>query len=341
MLPRSESTQLNISTAGAQIIAPAVLPDAPVAPRKFLVIFMALLSSLLLSTLAALVLAVRKRDRAIHSIRDVSTNLGVPLLGSVPPIQATDLTFNQATPALRDDSNAMVAITSGIARDCPGKAPRIIYVTSTTDGEGKSTVAANLANSFAGKERVLLVDADIRKTVPTELPVAPGYQGLTELLADRARLKDVIKHRGQEGVDLMSAGLGSADPLPLLSSGRVDSMFKVLSLSYDRIIVDGPAVGECDDSLQLARHANSVVFVTRCDDTAVMQVRSSLERLRHGGIRITGLVLNHMDRRNVIIDSGTDPEAGKFSNATSIPDKRNLSQVMQLNSKKSSFVDLT
>jgi capsular exopolysaccharide synthesis family protein len=253
----------------------------------------------------------------------------VPLLGVVPPIQAADLAFDQSTIVLRKDSKGMVAITTGIARDCPAKASRIIYVTSTADGEGKSTVATNLALAFAGKERVLLIDADIRKTVLPGLPVAPGYQGLTELLADRAALKDVIKPGEQERVDLMSAGLGTADPLPLLSSSRVDSMFRVLSQRYDRIIVDGPAVGAVDDSILLARHANSIVFVTRCDNTAVVQVRRSLERLRHAGIRITGLVLNHMDRRKTSMSLWAHSEVTNISAPASVLKDQNLSQVMQ------------
>jgi succinoglycan biosynthesis transport protein ExoP len=320
---------VDINTMGAQIIAPAMLPRVPVAPRKFLIIFLTLVIGLLIGALAALIYAARKSDGALHSIHDVEAIIGVPLLGVVPPIQAADLAFDQSTIVLRKDSKGMVAITTGIARDCPAKASRIIYVTSTADGEGKSTVATNLALAFAGKERVLLIDADIRKTVLPGLPVAPGYQGLTELLADRAALKDVIKPGEQERVDLMSAGLGTADPLPLLSSSRVDSMFRVLSQRYDRIIVDGPAVGAVDDSILLARHANSIVFVTRCDNTAVVQVRGALERLRHAGIRITGLVLNHMDRRKTSMSLWAHSEVTNISAPASALKDQNFSQVMQ------------
>jgi succinoglycan biosynthesis transport protein ExoP len=324
----NETAQATDANAmGAQIISPATVPGVPVAPRKFLIVFLTLLIGLLVGTLAMLILAARKSDGAVHSILDIQPNLGMPLLGAVPPMQAANIAFDQSATAWRDENNGISAIITGIARDCPCKASRIIYVTSTADGEGKSTVATNLAYAFAGKERVLLVDADMRKTVPPGLPVAPGCQGLTELLAGLVGLKDVIKHREQEGLDLMGAGLGVADPLPLLSSSRVDSMFKVLTQSYDRIIVDGPAVGVFDDSLLFARHANSIVFVTRCDDTPVIEVREVLERVRHAGIRITGLVLNQMDRRKVSKNLWADSELANIAAPAVVLKDQSLSQV--------------
>jgi len=317
-----------IKSAGAQIITPAELPGEPIAPRKFMITFLALVISLLVSTLAALLCAARKRNRAIHGMHDIDADLRVPLLGAIPPMQAVDLAIDQPIHALLGESHAMTAIAAGIAKDCPGKAAKIIYVTSTTDGEGKSTVAGHLALAMAEKETVLLVDADLRKRVHPGVPVAPGYRGLTELLGDQARLKDVIKHYEADTLDRLDAGLGSADSAPLLSSSRVDSMFKVLSLRYDRIIVDGPAVGTAEDSLLLARHANAVVFVARCNDTAVVQVRDSLERLRHAGIRVTGLVLNRLDRRNTTVDSDTGPDAEKVAALTSVPERKSLFQTM-------------
>ena len=316
----------SIKSAGAQIITPAELPGKPIAPRKFMITFLTLIISLLVSTLAVLLFAARKRNRAIHGMHDIDAGLRVPLLGAIPPMQAVDLAIDQPRSALLGESHAMTAIAAGIAKDSPGKAAKIIYVTSTTDGEGKSTVAGHLALAMAEKETVLLVDADLRNRVHPSVPVAPDYRGLTELLGDQARLKDVIKHYEADDLDRLDAGLGSADPAPLLLSSRVDSMFKVLSLRYDRIIVDGPAVGTAEDSLLLARHANAVVFVTRCDDTAVVQIHDSLERLRHAGIRVTGLVLNRLDRRNTTVDSDAGPDAEKIPALTSVPERKSFFQ---------------
>ena len=105
-------------------------------------------------------------------------------------------------------------------------------------------------------------------------------------------------------------------------------MFKVLNMRYDRIVVDGPPVGEFDDSLLLARHANSVVYVADCDDTTTVQIQNSLERLRHGGIRITGMVLNHMDRRNAPGKSTVNTDAARTPAPAAIQDSEKLSQVI-------------
>jgi len=320
---------IEADATAAQIISPAVSPDTPVAPRSTLIFSLSLVLSLLVGTAIALLLAARKRDNTLHSFADVIAKLSVPILGAFPPLPAESSGDNDSKPLLREKSEAIAMITAGITRDCPGTVPQIIYVTSTADGEGKSTMALNLATAFARQEQVLLIDADIRGSALTrDLAIPLNCRGLAELIAGDARLNDVIAHHQHKGIDTIAAGRAPTNPSALLSSGRVDSMFKVLSMRYDRIIVDGPPVGEFDDSLLLARHANSVVYVANCDDTPTMQVHDSLERLRHSGIRITGMVLNHMDRRNAPRESAENHGATETPAPVAIRESRNLSQVI-------------
>jgi len=288
-----------------------------------------LVLSLLLGTTIALLLAARKRDSTLHDFTDVIANLDVPILGALPPLPAPSSGDNDSTPLLREKSEAIAMITAAINRDCSGKVPRIIYVTSSADGEGKSTMALNLATAFARQEQVLLIDADVRGSVLTrDLAVPINCRGLTELIAGDVRLNDVIVRHQHKDIDTIGAGRAAANPSALLSSGRVDSMFKVLSMRYDRIIVDGPPVGEFDDSLLLARHANSVVYVANCDDTTTVQIHNSLERLRRSGIRITGMVLNHMDRRNASGKSVINSDAAGIPAPIAAQDSEKLSQVI-------------
>lgn len=320
---------IEADASAAQIISEAVLPDAPVAPRSTLIFSLALLLSLLLGTTIALLLAARKRVNTLHGVTDAIANLDVPILGALPPLAAASSGDNDAIPLLRAKSEAIAMITAGINHDYPGKVPQIIYVTSSADGEGKSTTALNLATAFARQERVLLIDADVRGSALTrDLAVPINCRGLTELIAGDARLNDVIVRHQHKDIDTIGAGRVPANPSALLSSGRVDSMFKVLSMRYDRIVVDGPPVGEFDDSLLLARHANSVVYVANCDDTRTVQIQNSLERLRHGGIRITGMVLNHMDRRNGPGKSAVNTDAAGSPAPVAIQDGEKISQVI-------------
>jgi capsular exopolysaccharide synthesis family protein len=195
-------------------------------------------------------------------------------------------------------------IRTGISLDTLDKPHRVILVTSSIGEEGKSTLALNLAFAFAQLENVLLVDADMRRpSIGKELDLPRGMPGLSELIANKAKLPECIAHRTDENLDVLSTGFMPPNPLELLSSYNLRYVFRALRIQYDRIIVDSPPILPVSDAAVLSTHADSVVFVVKSDDTSVQQVQNGLDQLRRVNAPIAGVVVNQLDMQ----------KAGKYS----------------------------
>jgi capsular exopolysaccharide synthesis family protein len=110
-------------------------------------------------------------------------------------------------------------------------------------------------------------------------------------------LPECVVHRKLEKLDIISTGTVPPDPLKLLSSRRLAAAFKVLRLTYDRIIVDSPPILPVSDAIVLSTHADYVVFIVKSDATSVQQVQKGLEQLQRVNAPIIGVVLNQLDLR--------------------------------------------
>lgn len=157
-----------------------------------------------------------------------------------------------------------------------GKDEKVILMTSTVSGEGKSFVSINLAASLAllGK-KVLLVGMDIRAPKLAEyLPLQPRF-GLTEYLSsDELPLDDIIlKNAVLEVMDIIPAGPVPPNPAELLLSHRVDDLFAKLRTMYDYIIVDSAPVGMVSDTFSLVRISDATVYVCRANYTTLRDVK--------------------------------------------------------------------
>lgn len=177
--------------------------------------------------------------------------------------------------------------------DAPAK---ITVVTSSTPNEGKSTIALNLGEAFAQMEKVLVIDADMRRpTVAKTCGLSRQAQGLSNLVTDTAAAKDCI-HRWEVGkMDVMPAGLVPPNPLELLSSKRFAQMLEGLKKHYDRIIIDSAPTQAVSDALVLSSLADAVIYVVKADSTSLSLVKGCLKRLNDVNAPINGVVLNGMD----------------------------------------------
>ncbi|MDO4319132.1 MAG: polysaccharide biosynthesis tyrosine autokinase [Bacteroidales bacterium] len=153
---------------------------------------------------------------------------------------------------------------------------KVVLMTSTRPGEGKSFIAINLASSLAllGK-RVLLMGLDIRSPKLAEYLGIPATPGFTEYIAsDRYSLDQVIRPLpGAKGLDVMVSGPVPPNPAELLSDHRVDQLFDKLRTMYDFIIVDSAPVGVISDTFALARVSDATVYVCRANYTTKSDIR--------------------------------------------------------------------
>ena len=195
-------------------------------------------------------------------------------------------------------SEAIRTIRTGISLDNLEQPHKVILIASAIGGEGKSTVALNLAHAFAQLENVLLLDADMRRpSIARALNLPSDGPGLSELLAEKTELADCIIRGEKDEADVLLHGFVPPDPLQLLSSRRLASALMVLRRNYDRIIIDSPPLLPVSDTLVLAKHADAVIFVVKSDATSTRQIQQGLELLTGISARVTGVVINQLDTR--------------------------------------------
>ena len=300
----SETTATeDLRTANARVVEPALVPSMPSKPRKGLIIALSCFVALVIGVAAALVLELV--SNTIKSVSDGEERLKRPVLAGIPLLKGD---ASQSVSVLADAAEnqtedwrfteAVRTIRTAIALDNIDKANNLILITSAVRGEGKSTMALNLARTFALSERTLLLDSDLRRPSIGRMAGAPrNTAGLSEVLADQARLKDCLIHTHVKNLDILPTGLIPPDPLQLLSSQRLSRALSVLSNEYTHIILDSPPLLAVSDAAVLSRHVTSVLMVVKAGSTRLTQVKRSLEMLDRAAAPVIGIALNQLDVR--------------------------------------------
>lgn len=175
-----------------------------------------------------------------------------------------------------------------------GNNMKVIALTSCTPNEGKSSVSFNLAASFVDNgKRVLLVDADLRKSVLMgryRVGVVKG--GLTHYLSGQKELGEVICKTSADNMDVIFCGSYSPNPSELLNHSRFDKMIRELREEYDYIIIDTPPLGSVIDSAIVARVTDGVIIVMEAYKINYKFARNVKEQLEKVNCRILGVVMN-------------------------------------------------
>lgn len=176
-----------------------------------------------------------------------------------------------------------------------GMNDKVVVVTSTVSGEGKSFISINLAASLAmlGK-KVLLVGMDIRCPKLAEYLKLKEHKGLTEYLSSQSISIDdiVIKNAVQENLDIIVAGPIPPNPSELLASSNVDQLFHALRERYDYIIVDSAPVGMVSDTFSLARISDATVYVCRANYTKLKDIEYINSLYTDNRLKRMSLVVN-------------------------------------------------
>lgn len=177
---------------------------------------------------------------------------------------------------------------------------RVIMITSSVPGEGKSDTAFAIAESLTqiGK-RVLLIDADIRKSVlQTRYQLEEEVSGLSQYLSGQKKLAEVVYDTNVENLKIIFAGPYSPNPAELLEEDLCGKMFESLKPFYDYIIVDTPPMGNLIDGAIVATYCDGAVMVVESGAVSYRLVQKVKDQLEKSGCRILGVVLNKMDIYN-------------------------------------------
>ena len=179
---------------------------------------------------------------------------------------------------------------------------KVICVTSSLPGEGKSLISANLAASFAQyDEKVLLIDCDLRKGRQRKLFNIPNNDdlGLSKLLINKRwenDYKNYIKTTKIDNLSVIPTGIFPPNPSELLANERFANLINKLKEEYSMIILDCPPLEGLSDALVVSSLADTTVLVAKYKSTPVNLLEKSKKALDNVGSKLAGVVLNHVDK---------------------------------------------
>ena len=170
---------------------------------------------------------------------------------------------------------------------------KAICLTSGMASEGKSTTILNLAISFAMTgNRVLLVDADMRRPSLSRLLIEKASPGLSNVLSGQSTIENSIRKNIRPQLDVLLSGDVPPNPLELLGSHRMEQMMTWLKAHYDYILFDTPPVTIVSDACVVATHTDGVLFLVRQNDTDRNTVVQGVKQLELSNAKLLGFVMN-------------------------------------------------
>ena len=170
---------------------------------------------------------------------------------------------------------------------------KVIGVTSSISGEGKSTLAINYSYTLAKKgKRVLLVEADMRKPVLVKRLGLRSRSGLSDMLNDDQ--KNAIQESGKlENWKILSAGAHTKNPSELLASHAMEVLFQRLRQEYDVIIVDLPPVNEVSDPIALSMCLDGLLYVVKQSETTKLDLQVAMHHMAYSRAELIGFVITN------------------------------------------------
>jgi polysaccharide biosynthesis transport protein len=298
LLQRAKETGVSgeLRTSNVRVVDSAEVPVLPVSPRRGLNILMGLVGGAFLGV--GLAFLFEYLDNRVKTPEEIERELGLPSLGLIP---VTAAVAGKANPLISDGApapfaEAFRALRTNILFSAADGGPRSIVVTSTGPSEGKTMVAGNVAIGLAQTgQRVLLIDADMRRPRAHELFNAAVEPGLSNLLVGASKPSDVVQPSGVENLWVMPAGKTPPNPAELLGSRQFASLVGSLGGHFDCVVIDTPPVLAVTDAAVVAHRATGVLFVIAADVTSRQAAQTALDQLQNARAKFLGAVLNRVD----------------------------------------------
>jgi polysaccharide biosynthesis transport protein len=278
---------------GVRIVSLAAVPDRPSSISPVLLLPPTLVLSLICAGFIALI--KEQSDRTLRTGLQLGDALGIPCIGLVPRLGR----LRRARPhhwltrnPLSAYSETIRSLVATLQLTPSNTIPKVILVTSSLPGEGKTTIAASFAAYAAlmGR-RVVLVDFDFRRpAVSREFGNRPD-SGLPELLAGRQALTQMVQRAADVPLDLLSLPVKeTGDPLKLLAAEQMQRLLRRLRDSYDCVVIDSAPVLATAEARLLAAAADKVLFIVKWASTRHEVARSAIDLLHGAGTGETSIL---------------------------------------------------
>jgi len=298
-------------TGGVRIIDAAPLPLTPISPQRKRAVVLAAIIGLLLGVLAAVI--ADRFDDSVQTPDEVRHRLHLAILGSIPRVRdalfgRTERERFRLISHVEPQSliaEAFRSLRTNIAFARAHHDLRTIVLTSPGPGDGKSTVACNVATIFAQQgQRTLLIDADLRRAVVDTTFDIPRSPGLSDLLVGTARLAETVRSVDMPNLFVLASGQFPPNPSELLGSSAMRDLLEEAKASFDMVVIDSPPVLAVTDASVISSVVDGTIVVVRVGKTARDAVRRAVGQLRVVNGRVLGAVLNDVDFRSGVYYGG-------------------------------------
>jgi len=282
------------------VVESAQVPTGSVSTGLASNVLLAAVIGLVLAASAAFVLEYL--DDTIKTSADVRTHLDVAPLGSVAAISGEQpydrlVTLHQPR---SPQAEAYRGIRTNLQYSSIDRPVQSLLITSANPQEGKSLTSANLAIAFAlSGQRVILVDADLRRPCQHKVFSLPNKAGLTTVILDSSvPVSDVLQPVAVENLRVMTSGPLPPNPSEMVGSKRMEHLIDSLRHEADIVIFDSPPVLAVTDSIVLGTRVDGILLVVEAGHTRHIQAQRSKEALTKVGAQLLGVVLNRVEMRS-------------------------------------------
>lgn len=304
LLQKREETAVSLAVTApkARVVDEAYVNPIPVAPKGSIVLLMGLMAGMLIPFIV--IYLIRLFDDKVKDKKDLDKlSNGKTLLGEIPSLdrgQNELVMANDLTPMAEAFRIVITNMNFMLPKKEKGK---VVYVTSTVKGEGKTFVSVNLALTLASpKHKVIIIGADIRNPqLQRYNPSRKGLDGLTEYLYnDDEKIEDIIHISSfNKYCDVIYSGSIPPNPADLLSNGRFEILIDQLKLIYEYVIVDTAPLMLVTDTFLNADLADATLYVTRSGFTEKSLIDFANKQINTKRIRNAAFILNDVSKDNL------------------------------------------
>jgi polysaccharide biosynthesis transport protein len=302
LLERMKSTNIaeDLRTSNVSILDPALVPRTPIGAGRNSQIMKGVMVGLALGI--GLAFFLDYLDNTVKSTEDVENYLGATLLGLVERAKQTKENKDADLELMARDapksvfSETIRNIRTGIMLSTTDSPHKVMLITSTKQGEGKSFIAANLAITFAqAGKKTLLVDTDFRKPRQHKIFGIDLKPGLSNHFIGEIDYESIIKHVNIPHLNVITCGLIPPNPSELLGSHSMEKFCDNVRNRFDIIIFDTPPTMTVTDAVVLSRNVDGVVFVIKSGQTPKELTRRALLQYKNSKSDLLGIILNLVD----------------------------------------------
>lgn len=293
--------QEGIQTPDARVISPATVPNAPSSPQKGRALGLAAAGGLMLGLLLAF--AVERLDSGFRTTSQVENLLGLPVLATIPEVMGANRneTVNAADrivdKPMSSFAEAVRGLQLGLTLSNVDQQPKIILVTSSVPGEGKTTLAVSLARLAARNgKKVVIVDGDLRRpTVAETVGLGSIEHDIVDALTGVLPLDQCFSRDTRSDALILACGSIPSNAMDLIGSQAMEKLLADLARVFDFVIVDSAPLLPVNDTKILSRLADTVLFVTRWEKTPRDAVVNAVRSLADVDATIAGVALARAD----------------------------------------------